>query len=74
MAFTDFIGDRIKRNMDVVVTVAGKLHTGIVHEVADDHVRISYNGWHDNGEEYVREKQFTLEEYPDGQIDKICIL
>ena len=72
--FTDFLGEKLKEGCDVVVNVACSLHSGIIHEVTDTTVRLSYNGWHDNGEEYEVEQVYTAEEYPDGMIDKICVI
>ena len=72
--FKDFVGEKLKEGRDVVVIASCSLHSGIIHEITDTYVRLSYNGWHTDGTEYVKEKTYTLEDYPDGVIDKLCLI
>ena len=66
MAWFDSFGKLLTKGCDVVYgvdTVDGvRLESGIIHEITDDHVSMSYNSWKD-GDEEVYDVTFNAKDY-----------
>lgn len=61
---------------DVVVGIledSGRveLHSGIILEINEGEVLLTYNGWNPSGSEYTVEKYYLKEDYPTGVIKDI---
>lgn len=68
----DCFGRRLVKGADVVYARnVERLESGIVHEITDEYVEMSYNMWTEDGIEKVRTKRFTINKYPNKEITRI---
>ena len=75
MVWKDCFGRDLIDGEDVIVGVVDnekiELHAGIILELNENDIYITYNGWNSNGTEYTVGKYFLKEDYPTGVIKDI---
>ena len=76
MAWKDCFERRLVEGEDVIVGVINddgkvELHAGIILQLNEKDVLLSYNGWNPSGTEYTVEKYYLEEEYPTNTINDI---